>query len=139
MIELRPSGAGRWVNCPASPRIEAPFPDVESEDAKEGTAAHWVAAQVLGGHMQLEELTDRAAPNGVIVTGEMVEHVESYIAAVGTPAVVEQELPTAIPGVETGTPDARRVVGPNGYIWDLKYGYGIVEVRDWWQEIGRAH
>src|SRR3546814_13877750 len=46
---------------------------------------------------------------------------------------LEQELPTAIPGVATGTPDARRVVGPNGYIWDLKYGYGIVEVRDWWQ------
>jgi hypothetical protein len=134
VISLRKSGAGRWVPCPASPRLEAPFPDVESEDAKEGTAAHWVAAQVLGGHRQLEELTDRTAPNGVIVTGEMVEHVESYTTRPreGVP-VVERPLPSAIPGVEDGTPDALWIVSNRGFIDDLKYGYGIVEVVGNWQ------
>jgi hypothetical protein len=112
---------------------------VESEDAKEGTAAHWLAAQVLGGHYQLEELTDRAAPNGVIVTGEMVEHVSSYVdrPREGLP-VVERLLQSAIPGVEDGTPDALWIVGTRGFIDDLKYGYGIVEIRDWWQGFSYA-
>lgn len=134
MISLRPSGAGRWVPCPASPRLEAPFPDVESEDAKEGTAAHWCAAQVLKGHHQLEELTDRAAPNGVIIDGEMVEHVDSYVRTVGPePAVIERELPAAVPGTDPGTPDAFRIVGDVGFLWDFKYGYRIVEARGNWQ------
>lgn len=134
MIELRPSNARRWVNCPASPRLEAPFPDLESEDAKEGTAAHWVAAQILGGHHQIEELTDRAAPNGVIVDGEMVEHVQFYVDAVGPGAVIERQLPTAIPGIADGTPDARRVDDRGtGYIDDFKYGYAIVEAHGNWQ------
>lgn len=132
-MSLRPSNAGRWVPCPASPALEAPYPDDESEDAREGTAAHWVAAQVLGGHHALDELTDRATPNGVIVTGEMVEHVQTYIDTVGPGAVIERELPSAIPGVDPGTPDALRIEGNRGHIWDFKYGYNIVGAVGNWQ------
>jgi len=135
-VNLRASNAGRWVYCSASPRLEAPFPDDSSEDAREGTAAHWAAAQVLGGHVALlEELTDRKAPNGVIVTGEMVEHTQTYIDAVysvtRTP-VVERTM-TAPPGVQDCTPDALYVDGDHGLLWDLKYGYGIVEAVGNWQ------
>ena len=121
---LRPSNAGRWVNCAASPRLEELYPDTENEYAKEGTAAHWVAAQVLSGEHTLDELTDRAAPNGVIVTGEMVEHVQTYIDVVPQPVIVERLLPSGILGVEDGTPDALRVDGRHGHIWDFKYGLG---------------
>jgi hypothetical protein len=116
--------------------MEAPFPDDESEDAKEGTAAHWVAAQVLGGHCAIEELTDRKAPNGVIVTGEMVEHTQMYIDTVRqvTPAPVIEQMLSVLPSIEPGTPDAR-YVSPDGhgFVWDFKYGYGIVEVLGNWQ------
>lgn len=132
-ITLRPSGAGRWVNCPASPRLEAAFPDVESEDAREGTAAHWLVAQVLGGHHALDELTDRPAPNGVMITGDMVEHAETYVATVPPGVVVERVIASPIPGVDDGTPDALRVDGRYGHIWDFKYGWSIVEAPGNWQ------
>jgi hypothetical protein len=132
----RPSNAGRWVNCPASPRLEASFPDQESEDAREGTAAHWAAAQVLGGHVaMLDELTDRKAPNGVIITGEMVEHTQAYIDAVHsvTRTPVVERLIATTTGVEDGTPDAIYVQGDRGHLCDLKYGYRIVEAPGNWQ------
>lgn len=130
---LRPSEAGRWINCPASPRLQEPFPDTPSPEAEEGTAAHWVAATVLSEQHSLDELTDRPAPNGVMVTGEMVEHVQTYVDGVVSPAVIERLLPSGVPGVEDGTPDALRVDGLHAHIWDFKYGWGIVEARNNWQ------
>lgn len=127
---LRPSNAPRWVPCPASPSLESQFPETESEDAKEGTTAHWLAAQVLAGHHQIDELVDRMAPNGVICTGEMIEHVQTYIDTVcsvtATP-VVEKPLLPWHPAIDPGTPDALFVQDSHGYIWDFKYGYSIVE------------
>lgn len=132
----RPSNAGRWVPCPASHNLEAAYPDVTIEEAEEGIAAHWAAAQVLGGHRQLDELVDRAAPNGVIVTGEMVEHIQTYIDAIGPAPVVVEKTIDIVPGIEPGTPDAVRVVDEShGHVWDFKYGWGIVEVKNNWQLI----
>lgn len=137
MMLPRASNAGRWVNCAASPRMEQAHPDDPSEDAKEGTAAHWLAQQVLGGYVScVEELTDRTTPNGVIISGEMVEHTQAYIdtvRAVTTTPVIERTMPI-MDGVEPGTPDAL-YVGADGHahIWDLKYGYGIVEAPGNWQ------
>ena len=37
---LPPSGSHRWLNCTPSARLEQEFDDMESEAAKEGTAAH---------------------------------------------------------------------------------------------------
>ena len=133
----RPSSAVRWVECMASVRLQNAMPEDQSEDAKEGVAAHWVAAQVLGDHAQLEELTDRPAPNGVIVTGDMLDHVQFYIDTIngatdGAPVIVERSLPS-LPGVEDGTPDAYRVSNHTADVWDFKYGYGIVEAVNNWQ------
>lgn len=116
------------------------YREIESEDAREGTAAHWLAAQVLGGHFQLEELTDRAAPNGIIITGEMVEHVQMYVNTVQSiaPTVVVEKPIAGITGIETAIPDARCIVGTRGYIWDFKYSYKIVETNDNWQLITYA-
>lgn len=133
----RPSAAGRWVMCPGSVLLEEPIPEDQGEDAKEGVAAHWAGAHVLGGHAELEELTDRQAPNGVIITGDMAEHIEFYVDTVrngagGNPVVVERTMPIA-PGVQDGTPDAYRVEGLTAFLWDFKYGYGIVEAVNNWQ------
>lgn len=39
---LSPSGAYKWLNCPASPRLEAEIPEQPSPYAQEGTLAHSV-------------------------------------------------------------------------------------------------
>lgn len=40
---LGPSGASRWMNCPASLLMEKQFPDRSSADADKGTLAHAIA------------------------------------------------------------------------------------------------
>ena len=132
----RPSAADRWVPCAGSVLLEELIPEDRGEDAKKGGAAHWAAAQVLGEHFTLEELTDRQAPNGTIISGEMVEHVQFYIDTIndvaGGPVVVEKSLPIA-PGVQDGTPDALRINQLNANIWDFKYGHSIIEAVNNWQ------
>jgi hypothetical protein len=54
------------------------FPErADSDAAREGTASHWVASEVLVGR-GAEPFTGRTAPNGVIITEEM--------ASVGPPS-----------------------------------------------------
>ena len=129
MVSLRPSHAARWAQCAASPRLQEPIPDTKSDDAKEGDAAHWLAAEVLRGNFEIDELTDRQAPNGVIITGEIIEHVQTYLSVIGSePVVVEKTQDSFSPLIAPGTPDALRVIENQGFIWDLKYGWRIVEV-----------
>lgn len=40
---LSASGSERWINCPASPRLEESFPEEASSYAEEGTLAHEMA------------------------------------------------------------------------------------------------
>ena len=37
---LSASGSAKWLNCPGSVALEEQFPNVSSEEAKEGTKAH---------------------------------------------------------------------------------------------------
>ena len=77
---LAPSSAGIWGpgGCPASPTVEAQYPEQEdSEKAREGTAAHWVASERLGGRsVAVGEL----APNGVVVDQDMIDGTDAYVA-----------------------------------------------------------
>lgn len=135
MVALRPSAAGRWMNCAASPHLQEPFTETESEAAAEGTAAHWVAEQVLNGVMLADELIDRKAPNGVIITGDMVDHVQMYVDAVQEVShypAVEYTIPMC-EGVEDGTPDATYCIKWVGHVWDFKYGWSLVEAIGNWQ------
>jgi len=44
---LSASGSERWINCPASPRLEEKFPEETSVYAQEGTLAHELAEIML--------------------------------------------------------------------------------------------
>lgn len=150
---LPPSSAARRLACPGSRALEALFPQEESAAAREGTAAHWVASQML-------LLRDRhgkppsqwsTAPNGEPVTQEMIEGAELYNKCVmdvlkmySNPHIlqslhVEERINiTTIHPECWGTPDAwlynKNVTGnAQLYIWDYKYGHGIVEVFENWQ------
>lgn len=133
---VSPSSAHRWVHCPGSVIMSEQFPDPSGAAAAEGEACHWIASETLLGHTP-----GPTAPNGVIVTDEMRDAAAVYVKAVqsiaapGLQLAVEHKL--AIQRVHNGcfgTMDACCWVDPhNLHIWDLKYGFGIVEPYENWQ------
>lgn len=146
-VTLRPSGAPVWVNCPGAPELWVSVPDDESDIAREGIAAHWLAEQILTGASTGEELIDRQAPNGVFIVEEMCEGVQIYVDLVVREiyeAHIEKTQPSIIPRVSPGTPDAHGITGKRqdlGFhkIVDLKYGWRVVEPFENWQLITYAH
>ena len=58
-VKVRASGAGRWVPCPASPRLEAGRPFAPSFEQEWGIEAHAAVADRLKG-IPRSELDDPA-------------------------------------------------------------------------------
>lgn len=78
---LPPSGAAIWVKCSQWPAMNKKFVKEETEDAKEGTAAHWVNYEIMHGRaVKLGDL----APNGVVITDEMLEGAELWVKTIYT-------------------------------------------------------
>lgn len=139
---LAPSAAGMWGPgaCPAYPRVSAAYPaDEDSEEAREGTAAHWYVTESLRGVALAE---GAIAPNGHPVTAEMIRCARQMIARVNEmcpdPAqrIIETWVP--VPAVHrdcSGTPDfacidrAAKVLR----VYDYKYGHREIEVYECWQ------
>ena len=131
--------------------MEASYPETEPDQPElEGTAAHWVAADVLKRYQAGEVPVDSdylgtITEEGVVVTPEMWDAVDGYICKVmrsvgGRANVghlhVEQKI--QIPIFENtieGTPDVWYVNPSDNslHIWDFKYGWGIVEAFYNWQ------
>lgn len=143
-FRLRPSAAHRWVNCYGSVALEALYPQDESESAREGTAAHHVGAEMLVGRFVDE---DTAAPNGVVVTEEMIDGAallaETALSLI--PAnLMNIEFPVAMPGIHPdngGTPD---IWGMGFETWvlhviDYKFGHEFVDAFENWQCIDYVH
>lgn len=140
---LAPSAAARWGICALSAALEAAYPESESSpESLEGTAAHWVVECVLRGH-GLPAIGTQS-PNGVAVTQEMQEGAELVLThVVGTLGpnwqqmlVIERAVP--VPAVHPthcwGTPDYYAWALVDGrrflFLFDYKFGHGIVEVRE---------
>lgn len=136
--KLSPSGAHRWMRCPGSVALEAPFPDESSVYAAEGTAAHLLASDELEGKQPARErIGTLVTVDGFdfVVDKVMVAYVEDYVKLVreyaeGGNLLVEQRVPidhlTGEKGA-TGTSDAVIVHAHEGRltIVDLKYGMGV--------------
>lgn len=174
IARLRPSSAHRWVNCPGSVMMQEIYPETEtSEAAEEGTAMHFVAATVLKyfegfcssgeshrsrGKLRpdLTHWEGKKAPNGVIITEEMLEIVQIYmdrvidaIEAVGEMngscyAVVEHPVSCdAIHPENRGTLDCGVIIEAaqadgSLRIYDFKSGWGVVEPFENWQLLNYA-
>jgi hypothetical protein len=125
---LRPSSAERWVNCPASVQLSAPYPEQDSEEAREGTEAHALAAEGLAaGAGWLPPATEMG-----YAVGEYVKRCQS---APGLKAW-EELLPVATVHEQCGgTVDFRSIDWAQKvlYIKDLKYGFDPVEAFENWQ------
>lgn len=142
---LAPSSAARRIQCPGSTLLEAAYPEAETTpEAAEGEAAHWAAAEMLSGR-----LVDvgQIAPNGVVLTQEMVEGADLYYDDVVatlkpygiTPDKGQIEQQIAIPRIHPqsfGTPDyAVWLRFGSLAVWDYKFGHRFVEVYENWQLI----
>jgi len=123
-----------------------PEPNKTNEAAEEGTAAHWVGEQVLisyttGDNVLLcSDFIDKQAPNDVMITEEMTEGADMYVmdvlnvcqkGGVLSKLQIEQHVKiTEIHPTESeGTPDAWVFDKETNtlHLWDLKYGFVIVE------------
>lgn len=135
---LSPSSAARRIQCSGSTLLEAAYPETETTpEAAEGEAAHWAAAEMLSGR-----LVDigQIAPNGVVLTQEMVEGADLYYDDVeaelkpygATPQQGAIEQRVAIPRVHPqafGTPDYAVWLRLGSLlVYDYKFGHRFVEV-----------
>lgn len=83
---LPPSGAGVWAYCAGSVVMIETFPQRDTEEARDGNAAHWISASILdmwkdeGGRCPLihSAYLGISDPDGTIVTNEMLEGAEMY-------------------------------------------------------------
>lgn len=127
-----PSASARNEVCLASARMEAQFPDEETQDSRDGVAVHWAGAELLHGRpVALGQVAD----NGVVLTAEMIEGAELYanhIMQRGPVGHVEETLTDpALHPDNWGTPDHWV------FDWqlmllnldDLKFGHRYVEVK----------
>jgi len=73
---LPPSGAAAWQHCALWPTMNQRYPQDDTPQTLEGDAAHWVSSEFLYGRRAIVE--GSKAPNGEIVTGEMLDGAELY-------------------------------------------------------------
>lgn len=113
--------------------MEAAVPEEESEESREGTAAHWVAQMFL----TLGWLPDvgETAPNGYVVDQPMRDGATMYVEylhdVLGDRLPQHIEQPTMPGGIHSecwGTPDADDWDAAGLDIFDYKYGHLFVEV-----------
>lgn len=147
MLSLTATQLPRFMACNGSRLLggSPPFnPDRSMAD--EGDAVHWLIEQVFKGHHTADELIDRKAPNGVFITGDMVEDSQEYLLDLMSEKFVfnraEVEVNTSYAG------DGWEIRGRSDGIWvdgidrlsvsDFKYGWKIVEPENNWTLISHA-
>jgi hypothetical protein len=131
------SSAARWVQCPGSVLLNEQYPETETTDAaEEDTRAAALAAQIL--------TTGEVKPD---VDLEMFGRLKPYLDSVlpgqlfpGGLHVEETIFAGSIHAHCSGTPDAwaLHAESKTAYVWDLKYGYGHVEVFENWQLLAES-
>lgn len=137
-----PSAMSRVIACPGSWGLSKPYIEMEEDSpaAMEGTAAHWVAAEMFEGRV-IE--VDSEAPNGVLVTNEMLDGAELMMDCLplGDGVQVEQPVDCSVLHPDChGTPDywqfdrARLTL----HVYDYKFGHRYVPAFENWQLISYA-
>lgn len=139
---LSPSAADRWIQCPASIRMERELVVLDTAPPESVYAAEGTAAHVLGFLMASYELAGtldalrfqaklRQWRKGGWDEEEMRPHIRGYVDflrsrrdEMGAALLLEQKLPTGVPSC-WGTSDAVLVSPQEIEIVDLKYGMGV--------------
>lgn len=137
-LTIRPSALPRVQHCPGSVTLEALYPAEQSDDARDGEAAHWAFAQQLAGNLVCE---GEIAPNGVVLTLEMLEAADlgtDYVQrktkdAAGGLMIEQQVFPRRIHPDMRGTLDVGAWIScatarPHLFVADFKFGHKFVDV-----------
>lgn len=147
-VQIRPSSAGKWVNCPGSAKMEEGLPDGDTSCADEGTVAHWIAAKILkseplpeiGTQWEVENkevvpvLVDSGLPT-VTFTQEMLDYVRKYTDTISMAQVGESHTEEHVKIFDNleGTPDNFYFHDEVLFVSDLKYGYQQIDAKDNYQ------
>lgn len=136
---LAPSAAPQWAHCAASVQMQRQYPGPEGEAAKEGTAAHHAFAELLRGDPW---------PEGAEYTDDMRGYIEpaaDYVKSIigNSGAWVEERLAMRdIHPAMWGTADVVSIHStekpPVLRVFDLKYGWGVVNDFENWQLVSYA-
>lgn len=143
---LSPSAAERWIECPASIRMQSKVPrEAESPYAREGTAAHAlgeIKASLAFGKINgtaysrarakwVKEFAEYAEHDDTMA--EMERHTDAYVELLqervaiheNSQLMLEQRMATGLPDDGAGTSDAVIVSPIHIEIIDFKYGAGV--------------
>ena len=138
---LAPSSAARIVACPGSVKLAAMYPQMETIEAREGTAAHWAAAEILHGRVVA---VGQVADNGVTLNDDMLEAAylySDYIESLNLISEynIERTIRSGYLHEENwGTPDFFNYESLTLHIPDFKFGHKYVDVYRNWQLINYA-
>lgn len=143
---LRSSGAPIWGNCAGSVNAQRGRPNPETPQSREGTAAHWVMAEVLlnftgrqSGPLVCAEYIGKTAPNGVVIDDKMAQGAQVIVDDVlkvcqqhGALQSLMIEQPVHMPRIHPengGTLDVSLYLPAIGwlFVWDYKHGHRPVE------------
>ena len=152
--QLAPSFAPVWANCSGSVLASLSEPNIETQQSREGTAAHWVGAdclEVWRDHPSYCPSTSdwigKTAPNGVIIDQKMAEGASVLVQDVldvankhGGLRSIMVEHRVHMPQVHAenwGTLDVCLWVKDKGilYVWDYKHGHRETKAEGNWQMI----
>lgn len=126
---VAPSGLSITIQCPRSLGMQLGVPDEETEESREGDAAHWLAMMTANG---IPMPVGCPAPNGVEIDQDMIDGAELYASVLGEGYTLEEKVRiTRIhPTHCGGTPDAKQYfpLAQVLRIPDYKYGHRFVEV-----------
>lgn len=136
---LSPSGATKWMNCPASLWLEKGIPQHKSYAAEEGTVAHALAEWcLLTGNSPESKEGEILIADSPPVDEEMIEHVKGYVTDIkdikdnclNSTIYVEEKLEfthllhdKSLPAY--GTSDVIIIGNKDMHVCDFKYGRGV--------------
>lgn len=142
---IAPSSANRIMACTGSRKLAAMFPQPDTIESQEGTAAHWALSELL--HNQ-PIAVGQVASNGIVLNDEMIEGAEmaaDYINDRGLTGIVRAGIETTIKNGTLhhhnwGTPDywayQEFEIGDKYlYVDDFKFGHEFVDVYENYQLI----
>lgn len=147
---LAPSRASRWGPnaCQGSAAMERKYPeDEESEESRQGTAAHFYVTEALAGRVHP---SGHLTPNGHPIDMEMIECGEALLTDVrdtlkaaksGTLRIEERvSMAKMVHPDNWGTPDVYLLdtAQTTLHVWDYKYGHRYVDAFRNWQMIDYA-
>ena len=143
---IKASDLDRIMICPGSIPLQEPLPNAEETDAaKEGTAAHYVAQDLFRAVVTPAFRKGLKTPNGWVVDQDMFTHAKTYVDNVNAlPGVLHVEckadfeilsgLVIRCRGDAVKWDDASKTL----YVDDFKYGWRPVDVVGSWQLLAYA-